>query len=136
MYNIQVFAKGADTMVELKKLPDSELEIMLVVWQSGEMIHTGTILNQLDKIKKHKLQSVQVLLGRLVGKGFLRCEKVGRLNYYTPLVNEESYKEFETNYFVKKLYGNSPVRLMAALAQRTSMSAEDLEKIKKILDGE
>ena len=116
----------------LKRLSESELDVMLVVWRAQEALDTGEVARRLQK--GWKIQAVQVVLGRLVEKGYLSCEKIGRLNYYTPLVAEADYRAAETETFVEKLYRNSPKSLIAALVQSQPLSKEDLEEIRALLD--
>ena len=116
----------------LKRLSESELDVMLVVWRAQEALDTGEVARRLQK--GWKIQAVQVDLGRLVNKGYLSCEKIGRLNYYTPLVAEADYRAAETETFVEKLYRNSPKSLIAALVQSQPLSKEDLEEIRALLD--
>ena len=116
----------------LKRLSESELDVMLVVWSAQEALDTGEVARRLQK--GWKIQAVQVVLGRLVEKGYLSCEKIGRLNYYTPLVAEADYRAAETETFVEKLYRNSPKSLIAALVQSQPLSKEDLEEIRALLD--
>ena len=115
----------------LKRLSESELDVMLVVWRAQEALDTGEVARRLQK--GWKIQAVQVVLGRLVKKGYLSCEKIGRLNYYTPLVAEADYRAAETETFVEKLYPNSPKSLIAALVQSQPLSKEDLEEIRALL---
>ena len=115
----------------LKRLSESELDIMLIIWRAPEALDTGEIARRLQK--GWKIQAVQVILGRLVNKGYLSCEKTGRLNYYTPLVTEADYRAAETETFVEKLYRNSPKSLIAALVQSQPLSKEDLEEIRALL---
>jgi len=107
---------------------------MLLIWQSKEAIHTGEILQNLSQSKKCNLQMVQSTLNRLVGKDFIRCDKIGRLNYYTPLVEEEQYREQETVSFIEKLYQSSPAKLVATLLSKQSMSEDEIEEIKRMLE--
>ena len=116
----------------LKRLSESELDVMLVVWRAQEALDTGEVARRLQK--GWKIQAVQVVLGRLVEEGYLSCEKIGRLNYYTPLVAEADYRAAETETFVEKLYRNSPKSLIAALVQSQPLSKEDLEEIRALLD--
>ena len=116
----------------LKRLSESELDVMLVVWRAQEALDTGEVARRLQK--GWKIQAVQVVLGRLVEKGYLSCEKIGRLNYYTPLVAEADYRAAETETFVEKLYRTSPKSLIAALVQSQPLSKEDLEEIRALLD--
>ena len=115
----------------LKRLSESELDVMLVVWRAQEALDTGEVARRLQK--GWKIQAVQVVLGRLVKKGYLSCEKIGRLNYYTPLVAEADYRAAETETFVEKLYRNSPKSQIAALVQSQPLSKEDLEEIRALL---
>lgn len=117
-----------------KKLPDSELEIMRIIWQAGRPIHTGEIFQILDPKRSGRIQAVQMVLSRLGEKGFVRCEKNGRLNYYTPLVEEDKYRAQETARFIDKLYGSSPARLMAALVEGYGVSEEDLAELRNLLE--
>ena len=52
-----------------KKLSEAELDVMLVIWNAQESLDTGEIVRKLKQGKK--LQAVQVLLGRLVNKGYV-----------------------------------------------------------------
>ena len=115
----------------LKRISESELDVMLVVWRAPAALDTGEVARRLQK--GWKIQAVQVVLGRLVKKGYLSCEKIGRLNYYTPLVAEADYRAAETETFVEKLYRNSPKSLIAALVQSQPLSKEDLEEIRALL---
>jgi predicted transcriptional regulator len=121
---------------KLPRLPDLELEVMLAVWKSETVPHTGEIHQRLSSGKKRPIQVVQTVLGRLEDKGFLKREKLGRLNYYAPLVEEEAYRANETASFLAKLYGNSPARLVAALLNSESTSEEDLAEIRQMLKRE
>lgn len=120
----------------MKKLSESELDVMLVIWNAEEALDTGEIVRRLAPQYDWKLQAVQVFLSRLVKKGFLRCEKLGRLNYYAPLVAESAYRAHETASFVEKLYRNSPKSLIAALVQSQPLSGEELQEIRELLDRE
>ena len=113
-------------MESYKRLPDSELEVMLLIWRSQEPIHTGEILSRLALQKATNLQAVQSTLNRLLGKEFIACEKVGRLNYYTSLVAEDAYRQQETESFLEKLYQSSPSRLVAALLESPALTEEEL----------
>lgn len=126
-------------MKEKKRLPDSELTIMLAIWKSGAgKIHTGEILERLrdSGYDSWKTQTVQNLLIRLTEKGFLSCEKLGRLNFYTPLVSMKDYQEMETDTLLARFYGGSAKSLFAALAEKAELSENDVEEIKRLLSGD
>lgn len=116
-----------------KKLPDFELDAMLVIWRSPNMLHTGEIL-QLLTDKKCRIQALQSVMRRLEEKGFVKCEKIGRLNYYLALITEEDYKGQQAASLMDKLFGNSPAQLVASLVEHGSLSKEDLEEMRQVLE--
>lgn len=118
-------------MEAFKRLPDSELEVMLIIWDGEGAVSTSDIMRSMKK--KKSIQQVQNSLNRLESKGFLECQKIGRLNYYTPLVPLEAYRSQETVSFLDKLYQNSGGKLFAALIETNALSAADIEEIKNFL---
>lgn len=118
-------------MNKIRKLPDTELQIMLVIWNAGKQLHTGEIASALGS--NCKLQTVQNLMSRLQEKGYVSCEKQGKYNYYTAIISESSYREFETQTLLKRFYKNSSKNLIAALAQEKALTSGDLEAILNLL---
>lgn len=65
-------------MEKMKKLPDTEFDIMKTVWTNKPPITTTIIMEQLGKEKDWKIQTVVSLMNRLVERGFLRSENMER----------------------------------------------------------
>lgn len=121
---------------EIKRLPDSELEVMLIIWNSDKVLNMGEIHQQLTDTKTSPYQVTQTILSRLEDKAFVRREKRGRQNFFHPLVAEREYRARETATFLERLYGNSPARLLATLVESESISEGDLAEMKRILERE
>ena len=92
-------------MKENKRLPESELDIMLVVWAGEGGVTAPAILEGLER--PLTASALHSYLKRLEEKGFLACEKRGKVNYYTPLVSREEYQRSEGRTILQKLYGGS-----------------------------
>lgn len=90
-------------MEKFKRLPDSELDIMLVIWEAKEPVSRAYIEQQIKKKKKIAATTVLTLLSRLCDKGFVSCEKKGNMNLYTAIVNDQDYKNSESRSIIKKL---------------------------------
>lgn len=121
-------------MDQIRRLPDSELEIMLLIWEGEGLISTSDLMRRLRG--KKSVQFVQNCLNRLEEKGFISCKKIGRLNHYAPLVELETYRAQETSSFIEKLYENSPTKLFAALLENNVLTPEDLASIQALLEKE
>lgn len=118
-----------------KSLPDSELKVMMVIWENRSKMSTGEILAELKDDVDWKLSTLQVILTRLTEKGFLKNEKENRLNYYTSIIDYSKYTKHETKNFIKKMYNNSAKKLIASLVEGDdSLTDNDIEEIKRILD--
>ena len=66
----------------LKSIPDSELKVMMIIWNNSKKMSTGEIFSELKDETEWKLSTLQIILTRLTEKGFLKNEKIGRYNYY------------------------------------------------------
>ncbi len=119
-------------MPNIKKLPDSELEIMMVIWNAEEKVTSDYIMANLDKTWQKT--TVLNFLTRLCDRGFLKCHKESRLNVYEPLVNKEEYLQKESKSFLQKLHNNSLKSLVASLYDGKNISKEDLEELKKFIE--
>ena len=118
-----------------KSLPDSELKVMTVIWKNKTKMSTGEILSNIKNETNWKLSTLQIILSRLVDKGFLKIEKIDRFNYYSSLIDPNKYKIYETKNFIKKMYNNSGKKLIASLIQDDEMlTDEDIAEIKKMLN--
>lgn len=120
-------------MMEKKRLPDAELEVMQIVWRASEPVTSSYVQGQ--AAQDWKATSVLTFLSRLCEKGFLRCEKQGKINYYTPLVDEESYLRQESASFLQRLHHGSFKNLVASLADAGALKEDDIAELRAFLDG-
>lgn len=118
----------------VRRLPESELDIMLVVWTAGE---TGTTAVEIGEALERPLtaSALHSYLKRLEEKGFLSCVKEGKVNRYTALVSKEEYQAREGRSVLQKLYGSSLRRFTAALYDGGALSQADLDELREFLDG-
>ncbi len=101
----------------LKRLPDSELEVMMALWRAQEE-KPRAFLDEMLQEKGWASNTINTYLTRLLEKGFISCERRGKTNYYKPVVPEEEYLEFESKNMLNKLYGSSLKILWHPLAVR------------------
>ena len=116
-------------MKALQKLPDAEFDIMKVLWEMAPPISAGMVFNQLEEEKNWKVQTVITLMNRLVDRGFLKTEKIGRERLYFPLVTEEEYLTFETGNFMKQYHNSSFINLANTLYEDNGLKEEDIDEL-------
>lgn len=113
-------------------LPNFELEAMMIIWDASGPISTSEILRRMTT--QCRLQALQSILKRMEKKGFVKLEKIGHINYFTPLIKREDYTVQETISFIDRLYNASPVRLIASLVEKGGLKDNELEELQKIID--
>ena len=89
-------------MTKVKKIPEAELEIMLIAWEAEEAVTSGYIMERLHK--DWTKPTLLKLLTRLCEREFLRCDKEGRHNLYTVLVPREDYVQEASGTLLQKLH--------------------------------
>ncbi len=118
-------------MSSIKKLPDTEFEIMKVVWANEPPITTGLIMEQLGNERNWKAPTVISLMLRLVKRGFLKTEKKGKERTYFPLISRDEYLKFETVNFMRQYHKNSFLNLVNTLYNEKHLSNDDIEELLK-----
>ena len=121
-------------MKSIKKLPDSQLEIMRVVWQNTPPMTTNQIIARLGPDNTWTPQTVLTLLVRLIESGFLDSEKVGKEGTYTPLIAYEDYLRLETESFFGKFHGNSVRSLVSTLYNGKQLSDDEINDLRSWLN--
>ncbi|WFR57313.1 BlaI/MecI/CopY family transcriptional regulator [Anaerocolumna sp. AGMB13025] len=113
----------------LTRLPETEFEVMQVIWKNTVPITTTTLMNQLGNKKGWKLQTLVTLLNRLIERGFLRSEKQGKERNYYPSVMQEDYIQYETALFVERYHDNSLYQLVNAFSGGNRLSKEEIDEL-------
>ncbi|MCL2841355.1 MAG: BlaI/MecI/CopY family transcriptional regulator [Defluviitaleaceae bacterium] len=119
--------------MNIKRLPDTEFELMRIIWRSEPPVTTNEIMEQLKADISWKPQTVLTMLVRLIEKGFLESARVGRERNYTPIISEQDYMRIETGEFISRYSGNSVGSLVKTMYDGKNMTNEDLKELKKWL---
>ncbi len=115
----------------MKRLPDTELEVMKALWASGPNTPRSVLEDKLSSFG-WAANTVNTYLSRLADKGFVSVRREGKSNLYTPLVTQEEYQTFDSRAVLDRLYG-SPRNFVAALA-REGLEKGELEELQALLD--
>lgn len=120
---------------KVTKIPDTELEIMQVIWNNPTPISTSEVKAILEKERPWSIGALQTLLNRLIDRSFLKGEMQGKSKTYIPLVSEDEYLLFESQSFMRKLSGNSITKLVTSLYDAKSISDKDLAELREFIDS-
>lgn len=122
-------------MDKMVSLPDTEFEVMKVLWGGTPPLSANTVMEKIGQAKGWKVQTAISLLLRLVERGFVRTEKRGKERLYYPLVAREDYLRFETGNFLRLYHENSVASLVGTLYGGRSLNEAELAELAELLKG-
>ncbi|MDE7130295.1 MAG: BlaI/MecI/CopY family transcriptional regulator [Lachnospiraceae bacterium] len=115
---------------ETTKLFDSELKVMGVLWNEGD-VPAKRIAEQLTGELGWNKNTTYTLIKRCIKKGAIERTEPNFMCH--ALIAKEEVQEAETNELINKVYDGSADRLFAALLGRKKLSAEQIEKLRQIV---
>ena len=116
---------------ELRRLPDSELEVMQAVWNCKAPIYRQDIEQHLHK--EMAMTTLLTLLSRLAEKGYLQIEKEERRSCYMPLVSREEYQTIQSRRFFEQVFDGNVSAFAAALCAG-GIDEADIRELKRLLE--
>ena len=119
----------------IKKLPDTEFEVMQAIWRSPIPATRSDVEVLLKDTHPMALTTLLTILTRLADKEFIRIEKEGRTSRYYPLVAEQDYLAAQGNRFFNKLCGGNLKTFATALCD-SGLTKEDLAELRELLERE
>lgn len=117
----------------MKRLPDSELEIMMIIWELDKPVTRTEIEEKMVSDRKLSPTTILSFLSRLQEKGFLAMEKEGKNNVYIALIDKEIYIQKESWNVLKRLYDNSPKKFLEAICENGNLADAELEELEEYI---
>lgn len=119
-------------MKKTNEISNAELEVMQILWKNNRPMKVQEVCNELED--KWEYRTVATLLIRMREKGAVESVKENKVNYYTSLLDKNSYTKSQTKTFIQKLYNGSVKDLAVSLFRSEEMSKEDIEEIRRMFD--
>jgi BlaI family transcriptional regulator, penicillinase repressor len=112
-------------------LTQRELDIMGVLWELGE----GTVTEVRDRVDPDlAYTSISSMIRTLELKGFVSHRRgEGKTHVYFPVIAPEAAGESALGRVLDKIYGGSPIKLLAHLVQQKRLSPKELERMRDLL---
>jgi len=121
-------------MKKMPRISEAEWEVMRVLWETSPLT-ANDIVEVLSKRASWQRETIRTLINRLVQKKAVRFEKKGRQHHYYPAVAETECIKAQTRSFLRRFRAGAIEPMLAALVEEERLSAEQIARLKEILDG-
>ncbi len=114
-------------------LSEAELRIMNVLWERrSATVHE--VLEALPAKPALAYNSVLTIIRILEKKGYVKHIKDKRAHVYIPLIDRTDATRFEVRHLVSRFFGNSHEQLVLNALEETSIDAEELDRLRRLLE--
>ena len=114
------------------KISDSELPIMKVLWEKGE-ISSSEIFENLEG----NLSTLKTLLKRLTDKGAVKTKNIDQRSYlYSANITEKEYINKKRKNFMEKLFDGSKEKMLLNFVREENVTKEELQRLIDLIDEE
>ena len=119
-------------MKPLKTISDSELEVMKVLWEQSPL-SANAIIDRLEE-SDWSGATIRTLIGRLVKKGALACDKARREHLYAPQVSEADYVRRARLSFIGRMYDGAVHPMIAQIIEDEELTSQEIDELQRLLD--
>ena len=112
-------------------LTKRELDIMSVLWQLGE----ATVTEVRDRVDPNLAYTgISSMIRTLETKGYVSHRRgEGKTHVYFPVIEREAAGESALGRVLDKIYGGSPIKLLAHLVDQHRLSDKELARMRDLL---
>lgn len=108
---------------------------MKVIWEKSP-ITAGEIIERLSgQDQAWHPKTTKTFLTRLVKKGALAFEQVGRAYFYKPLVAQVECVSAESESFLARHFGGSLTPMLAHFVENRKLSKREIRELQQLLKG-
>jgi predicted transcriptional regulator len=114
-------------------LSAAQMEIMEIVWASGE-VGVADVWKALAERRPVARNTVQTTLARLHDRGWLKARAEGNAFVYAAARKRDTVVSRMVSRLVDTAFGGSLSGLVAAIVESRRISAEEADRIRRIID--
>ena len=115
-------------------LTPRELDIMSVLWELGEATATE-VRDRVDPSLAYT--SISSMIRTLELKGYVSHRRgEGKTHVYFPTVDSETAGESVLGRVLEKVYGGSPIKLLAHLMDQRKLSEKEIARMRELLKNQ
>ena len=115
------------------QISDAEWVVMNLVWSSSP-IEAAEVIDRIAADNGWTAATVKTMLHRLVRKGALATEQIGKKYLYTPAVRRDACVRQASRSFLERVFGGDATPALIHFVKTAKLTDEDVEEIRAMLD--
>lgn len=113
------------------KLYDSEIKVMDVLWENGEL--PAKQISDILKVKiAWNMNTTYTVIKKCIAKGAIKREEPNFV--CVPLISKEDVQFYETGELIDKLFDGIPEYLFASFLKCDKLSKKQIEHLQKVIE--
>ncbi len=116
-----------------RRITDAEWDVMDVVWDDHP-IAAQDVSKRLERSRGWTETTVKTLLSRLVQKGALEFERVGKRFLYEPAISRQQAITRESRTFLDRVFRGEASPLLSHFVKHGKLSSQEIVELRKLLD--
>ena len=114
------------------KISEAEMQLLQLLWDESPLGATE-IADRVPSERGWTITTVKTLLSRLVAKGALTAEPLGRKYLYAPAIERDDVAVSQARGLIDRLFGGRVSPLVAQLAEQHELDEQDIAELEKIV---
>lgn len=127
-------SKGPSRKSREPSLPDSELEVLRILWNRGEATAREVWEDLRGFGSEWTYATVNTLLQRLEAKGLASSDKSRMTYLYSPRITRQQVAKRRIKHLVDKVYDGKGSSLVVQLLKSQRLDSQEVEEIRRLLD--
>lgn len=114
------------------QISEAESVVMEVLWRASPR-SSEDVITELARDHDWQVSTIKTLLGRLVKKGAVRAESIGRRFSYAPVLAREAWVHGQSGTLLKRVFDGRLAPLVAHFTEKHTLSRQDIAEVKRLL---
>ncbi len=116
------------------QISDAEWIIMNLIWDASP-IEASEVIEQLAEANGWSAATVKTMLHRLVRKGALATQQVGKKYLYQPAVRRDACIRQASRSFLDRVFNGDAVPALIQFAKMAKLSPQDFAELRSLLEA-
>ncbi|QGJ68987.1 Beta-lactamase repressor BlaI [Planctomycetales bacterium 10988] len=115
------------------QISDAEWQVMNLVWESSP-VESNEVIEELAQLNNWSPATVKTMLHRLVKKGALKTESVGKKYLYRASVRRYDCVRRESRSFLERVFDGQAAPALMHFVKYAKLTPEEIAEIQELLD--